>query len=120
MLFLFQVFDVQFNIFQENTIVSCGVKHVKFWTLCGNALTPKKGVFGKVGEIQTVLCLGFGPEDTTYSGTLNGDVYIWKGNNLDRVIQAAHNVSNFLVLTEFPMIIIVYEEGCDILIMLRK
>ncbi|KAJ8309461.1 hypothetical protein KUTeg_014335 [Tegillarca granosa] len=49
----------------------------------------------KLVKFRPVLCLGFGPEDTTYSGTLNGDVYIWKGNNLDRVIQAAHNGAIF-------------------------
>ncbi|XP_071162130.1 echinoderm microtubule-associated protein-like 6 [Mytilus edulis] len=85
-----RVFDVQFHLFKENTIVSCGVKHIKFWSLCGNALTPKKGVFGKAGEIQTMMCLAFGPDDTTYSGTLSGDVYIWRGNNLDNVIVGAH------------------------------
>ncbi|XP_074647902.1 echinoderm microtubule-associated protein-like 6 [Tubulanus polymorphus] len=85
-----RVFDIQFNPFIENTIVSCGVKHIKFWTLCGNALTAKKGIFGKVGEIQTILCLAFGGPDLTYSGTLGGDVYIWSGNNLQRVVQGAH------------------------------
>ncbi|XP_041352370.1 echinoderm microtubule-associated protein-like 6 isoform X2 [Gigantopelta aegis] len=85
-----KVFDVQFNPFLPNTIVSCGVKHIKFWSLCGNALTPRKGVFGSAGEIQTILCLAFGPDDLTYSGTLGGDIYIWKGSNLDRVISGAH------------------------------
>ncbi|GFN97686.1 echinoderm microtubule-associated protein-like 6 [Plakobranchus ocellatus] len=86
-----KIFDVQFSPYKENTVVSAGVKHIAFWQLCGNALTPKKGVFGKVGEIQTLLCLAFGPEDTTYAGTLSGDVYVWKDFNLERVISAAHD-----------------------------
>ena len=90
---LHQVFDIQFNIFQENEIVSCGVKHIKFWTLCGNSLQSRKGVFGKVGEIQTQLCLAFGPNQTTYSGTMSGDIYVWCGNNLQSVISDAHEVS---------------------------
>lgn len=69
------------------------MKHIKFWTLCGNALTSKNGVFGKVGEIQTQLCLAFGPDDMTYSGTLSGDVYCWKENTLMRVVGGAHAVS---------------------------
>ncbi|XP_033734062.1 echinoderm microtubule-associated protein-like 6 [Pecten maximus] len=86
-----RVFDVQFHPFKENTVVSCGVKHIKFWTLCGNSLTSRKGVFGKAGEIQTIMCLAFSCSDnTTYSGTMSGDIYIWKENNLDRVIQEAH------------------------------
>lgn len=94
--FSLKVFDVQFNPYAENSLVSCGVKHIKFWSLCGNALTAKKGVFGKTGEIQTIMCLAFGPDDTTYSGTLAGDIYVWRGNNLDRVIPAAHQVSQLL------------------------
>ena len=49
------------------------------------------GIFGKVGEIQTITCLAFGPDGVTYSGTLSGDVYVWNGNNLQEVI-AAHKV----------------------------
>jgi hypothetical protein len=89
------VFDIQFHPFKPDTIVSCGVKHIKFWTLCGNTLTPKKGVFGKTGEIQTILCLAFGADGSTYSGTLSGDVYIWRDNTLDRVVSAAHSVGPY-------------------------
>ncbi|KAK7103893.1 echinoderm microtubule-associated protein-like 6 [Littorina saxatilis] len=85
-----KVFDIQFHPFKPNTIASCGVKHIKFWSLCGNTLSPKKGVFGKTGEIQTMLCLAFGSDGATYSGTLSGDVYIWRENNLERVVSAAH------------------------------
>lgn len=91
--FFKQIFDIQFSPYKENTIVSAGVKHLVFWSLCGNALTPQKAVFGKVGEIQTMLCLAFALDDVTISGTLGGDVYFWKGINLDRVVSAAHKVT---------------------------
>lgn len=65
----------------------------QFWTLCGNALTAKRGIFGKTGDLQTILCLACAKEDITYSGALNGDIYVWKGLNLVRTIQAAHSVS---------------------------
>ncbi|XP_072031189.1 echinoderm microtubule-associated protein-like 6 isoform X3 [Amphiura filiformis] len=90
-----RIFDCQFNPFKENCLVSCGVKHIKFWGLCGNSMTAKKGIFGKAGEIQTILCLSFAPNDVTYSGTLSGDVYVWSGNNLQRVIQNAHGAGIF-------------------------
>ena len=51
------------------------------------------GVFGKAGEIQTNLCLAFGPNDITYSGTLSGEIYRWKGHNLAGTIPHAHTVS---------------------------
>ena len=54
------------------------------------------GVFGKAGEIQTNLCLAFGPNDVTYSGTLSGEIYKWKGHNLSGTIPNAHTVSWFL------------------------
>lgn len=50
------------------------------------------GIFGKAGEIQTNLCLAFGPNDVTYSGTLSGEIYKWKGQNLAGSISTAHTV----------------------------
>ena len=47
--FLSQIFDVQFNPHSSGSLVTCGVKHIKFWTLCGNSLSGKKGIFGKKG-----------------------------------------------------------------------
>ena len=64
----------------------------QFWTLCGNALTPKRGIFGKTGDLQTILCLATAKDEVTYSGALNGDIYVWKGLNLARTVLAAHGV----------------------------
>ncbi|KAF2987776.1 hypothetical protein EK904_015188 [Melospiza melodia maxima] len=137
------IFDISWDQYQPNRIVSCGVKHIKrlasvgldakntvciwdwkrgkllatatghsdrvmygsipgfclgaawFWTLCGNALTAKRGIFGKTGDLQTILCLACAKEDITYSGALNGDIYVWKGLNLVRTIQGAHSAGIF-------------------------
>uniref|UniRef100_A0A3P8TGD9 EMAP like 6 n=1 Tax=Amphiprion percula TaxID=161767 RepID=A0A3P8TGD9_AMPPE len=85
-----RIFDVCWDLLQASRLVSCGVKHIKFWTLCGNALTPKRGIFGKTGDLQTILCVSAAKEELTYSGALNGDVYVWKGITLIRTVQAAH------------------------------
>lgn len=53
------------------------------------------GVFGKVGEIQTITSLAFAPNSITYSGTLSGDVYVWNGNNLQEVINAHKVIQSF-------------------------
>ncbi|XP_074434711.1 echinoderm microtubule-associated protein-like 6 isoform X3 [Larus michahellis] len=90
-----RIFDISWDQYQANRIVSCGVKHIKFWTLCGNALTAKRGIFGKTGDLQTILCLACAKEDITYSGALNGDIYVWKGLNLVRTIQGAHSAGIF-------------------------
>ncbi|KAJ4919988.1 hypothetical protein JOQ06_006466, partial [Pogonophryne albipinna] len=90
-----RIFDVAWDPIQTSRLVSCGVKHIKFWTLCGNALTPKKGVFGKTGDLQTILCVSTAKEELTYSGALNGDVYVWKGFSLVRTVAAAHGAGIF-------------------------
>ncbi|KAM9700202.1 echinoderm microtubule-associated protein-like 6, partial [Menidia menidia] len=85
-----RVFDVCWDPVQSNRLVSCGVKHIKFWTLCGNALTPRRGVFGRAGDLQTILCVAAARDELTYAGALSGDLYVWKGAALSRTIQAAH------------------------------
>ncbi|TTD32934.1 Echinoderm microtubule-associated protein-like 6 [Bagarius yarrelli] len=85
-----RIFDISWDPFLPHRLVSCGVKHIKFWTLCGNALTPKRGIFGKTGDLQTILCLATAKDEVTYSGALNGDIYVWKALNLVRTVQAAH------------------------------
>uniref|UniRef100_UPI003AAE605C echinoderm microtubule-associated protein-like 6 n=1 Tax=Centroberyx gerrardi TaxID=166262 RepID=UPI003AAE605C len=90
-----RIFDVAWDPFQSSRLVSCGVKHIKFWTLCGNALTPKRGIFGKTGDLQTILCLAAAKDEVTYSGALNGDVYVWRGLTLVRTVQAAHGAGIF-------------------------
>uniref|UniRef100_A0A673H0C0 Echinoderm microtubule-associated protein-like 6 n=1 Tax=Sinocyclocheilus rhinocerous TaxID=307959 RepID=A0A673H0C0_9TELE len=89
------IFDISWDPFLQHRLVSCGVKHIKFWALCGNALTPKRGIFGKTGDLQTILCLATAKDEVTYSGALNGDIYVWKGLNLTRTIQAAHGAGIF-------------------------
>ncbi|XP_078490103.1 echinoderm microtubule-associated protein-like 6 [Ciona intestinalis] len=86
-----RIFDISWDPTSEQRLVTCGVKHIKFWSLCGNSLTPKRGVFGKIGDQQTVLCVSCADNHLTYSGTLNGDIYVWRDNNLERVISSAHN-----------------------------
>ncbi|MEE6474307.1 hypothetical protein FKM82_010342 [Ascaphus truei] len=90
-----RIFDISWDPYQPNRLVSCGVKHIKFWTLCGNALTAKRGIFGKTGDLQTILCLACARDDITYSGALNGDIYVWKGLTLVRTIQGAHSAGIF-------------------------
>ncbi|KAM4599415.1 echinoderm microtubule-associated protein-like 6 isoform 3-T3 [Fundulus diaphanus] len=90
-----RIFDICWDPFQQNRLVSCGVKHIKFWSLCGNALSPKRGIFGKTGDLQTILCVASAKDDITYSGALNGDIYVWKGLNLMRTVQSAHGAGIF-------------------------
>ena len=49
-------------------------------------------MFGKTGDLQTILCLACAKDEVTYSGALNGDIYVWKGISLLRTVLAAHGV----------------------------
>ena len=62
----------------------------------GLHLWPLNFLF-QAGEIQTILCLGFGQSDVTYSGTLSGDIYVWTANKLTKVIPQVHKVCIFVV-----------------------
>lgn len=129
-----RIFDVQFNPFIPNTLVTCGVKHIKFWSLCGNSLTGKKGIFGKAGllvvwiwsiftiwltgELQSILCAAFAPEEVCYTGTLSGDIYKWKGRNLLSVIKRAHMVSNSIdvhLLLAYLTLYSQYMHTCEVI-----
>src|SRR5689334_8799096 len=97
-----RVFDIAY---QGEKLITCGVKHIRFWTLLGNTLQFKEGIFGK-SEAQTLLCIGRFPpsskqQSTTtaaskgddavcFTGAIDGDFYIWRKNKLDRAISAAH------------------------------
>eukprot|EP00003_Mantamonas_plastica_P007140 TRINITY_DN1595_c0_g1_i1.p1 TRINITY_DN1595_c0_g1~~TRINITY_DN1595_c0_g1_i1.p1 ORF type:complete len:1924 (+),score=719.51 TRINITY_DN1595_c0_g1_i1:2008-7779(+) len=93
-----RIFDIEFNP-NDGSLVTCGIKHVKFWQFSGNALMSKKGIFGKVGSIQTMLCIAFSQTDseTTFLGTLSGDIYEFRGRKLIRVYsgEQAHDASIF-------------------------
>ena len=66
-----------------------GVKHVKFWSLIGNTLKSKRGIFGEKGHLQTVLCCAPGTqENEVITGTMDGGVYVWSGNELITTVNA--------------------------------
>ena len=84
---------------QPFLLVTCGIKHIKFWSHSGNTLSGKKGIFGKAGSIQSMMNLAFKEHDAinspliTYSVTLAGDVYVWNGSRLSHVVKGIHEVS---------------------------
>lgn len=87
-----RVFDIEFSPRQENLLVTCGVGHIKFWTISGNALDATLGETG--GELQTMLCVCFGggpDEELVYAGTLSGDVLVWRGSKLESTHTGVHN-----------------------------
>jgi echinoderm microtubule-associated protein-like 6 len=95
-----RVFDISYS---GDQVITCGVKHIRFWTLLGNTLQPTEGQFGK-SEVQTLLCIGHFPKgetrtgggddaDLCFTGSISGDIYIWKGRKIHKTIERAHKVS---------------------------
>ena len=93
------MFDLQFSPFKENFLVSCGVKQITFWTLIGNTLQKKKGIFGQTKNITTMFSLAFCTidQELIYTGTMDGQIFIWKGTELKEIIPAAHESSIFQI-----------------------
>ncbi|CAF0858738.1 unnamed protein product [Adineta steineri] len=95
-----RVFDIYYS---SNCVITCGVKHIRFWTLLGNTLQFQEGQFGK-SETLTLLCIGnfdrttseeskshTENDDSCFTGAINGDILIWNKNKIDRIISGAHN-----------------------------
>ena len=63
-----RIFVAQFRPDSDSQFVTCGVKHIKFWTLAGGQLMGKRGVLTTpAGEdlatqlrMQTMLSVAFG------------------------------------------------------------
>lgn len=73
--------------------VTCGEKHIRFWTDQGKNLTSKKAIFGKVkhkdGKMPTTFecVVSFGK--LVVAGASNGDLYIFQSSNeISRVVTA--------------------------------
>lgn len=121
-----RIFVVEFRPDSDTQFVSVGIKHIKFWTLVGGSLTYKKGVIGSVedGRMQTMLSVAFGAvrlaplshfsdmsifgplltyfllqNNLTFTGAINGDVYVWREHFLVRVVAKAHSGPVFTMYT---------------------
>ena len=67
------------------------ISHVCTCIVClsGGGFTSSRGTFGKVAKNCDMLCLAFGKTaDITYSGGSDGNVFVWAGTNLQKVVKA--------------------------------
>lgn len=75
-----KIFDICFSAAPgDNSFVTAGAKHVKFWD---ESCTGKGGVFGSAGEITSFACAAYDDQGTCYTGGANGLIYVWKGSSL--------------------------------------
>ncbi|KAI1886389.1 hypothetical protein AGOR_G00213510 [Albula goreensis] len=84
-----KLFVVKCNPIHMDKLVTVGMKHIKFWQHAGGGLTFKRGVFGALGKLETMMSVCYGrTEDLVFSGAATGDVYIWKDTTLLKTIKA--------------------------------
>ncbi|MBN3275586.1 EMAL6 protein, partial [Polyodon spathula] len=96
-----RIFVVEFRPDSDSQFVSVGIKHIKFWTLAGGALMYKKGAICSVEDarMQTMLSVAFGANNLTFTGAINGAVYVWRDHVLIRVVAKAHTGPVFTMYT---------------------
>ncbi|CAM9122646.1 unnamed protein product [Ascophyllum nodosum] len=90
------VFFAEFSLSvdDELRVITGGVHHVLFWILHGRVFNPRMGLFGKVGERQTMLCGSAMAGARFVSGAVSGHLYVWKGRGLEKTVRAHQTCVN--------------------------
>ncbi|KAM4662146.1 echinoderm microtubule-associated protein-like 1 isoform 4-T4 [Discoglossus pictus] len=96
------VFVADFHPTDTNIIVTCGKSHLYFWTLEGNALIKKQGLFEKQEKPKFVLCVTFAENGDTITGDSSGNLLVWKKgtNRISHAVQGAHEGGIFALCTQ--------------------
>jgi len=100
-----RIFVAEFRPDSDLSFVTCGVKHLTFWTVTGGTLVGKKANLSAYDdadekvEMQTMLSVAFGPNNATFTGAMNGDVFIWSANSLSRLVKHVHSGPVFTMFT---------------------
>lgn len=88
-----------FHPMDTNLIVTCGKSHINFWTVEGNTLTKRQGLFEKHEKPKYVLCVAFAENGDAITGDSSGNLYIWAkgGTRISQVVSGAHEGGIFSV-----------------------
>ncbi|KAM4566654.1 echinoderm microtubule-associated protein-like 2 isoform 2-T2 [Odontesthes bonariensis] len=88
-----------FHPMDTNLIVTCGKSHLNFWTMEGNTLTKRQGLFEKHEKPKYVLCVAFAENGDAITGDSSGNIYTWAkgGNRISQVVSGAHEGGIFSV-----------------------
>ncbi len=72
----------------DTEFITCGVKHVKFWSLNGLNLTGTRGLMGN-GNFEPQLCAAFAfAGKTCVTGSSKGNLVIWAGRSAGKRLPA--------------------------------
>ncbi|KAK2831436.1 hypothetical protein Q7C36_016522 [Tachysurus vachellii] len=86
------VLGAVFHPMEAKLIVTCGKSHINFWTIEGNTLTKRQGLFEKHEKPKYVLCVTFAENGDAITGDSSGNIYIWAkgGSRINQVVAGAH------------------------------
>ncbi|XP_056613243.1 echinoderm microtubule-associated protein-like 2 isoform X1 [Triplophysa dalaica] len=86
------VLGAVFHPMEANLIFTCGKSHLNFWTMEGNTLSKRQGLFEKHEKPKYVLCVAFAENGDAITGDSSGNIYIWAkgGNKISRAVSGAH------------------------------
>ncbi|XP_076138993.1 echinoderm microtubule-associated protein-like 2 isoform X2 [Alosa pseudoharengus] len=86
------VLGATFHPMEASLIVTCGKSHINFWTMEGNTLTKRQGLFEKHEKPKYVLCVAFAENGDAITGDSSGNIYVWAkgGNRISHAVSGAH------------------------------
>ncbi|XP_077467311.1 echinoderm microtubule-associated protein-like 2 isoform X1 [Stigmatopora argus] len=93
------VLGAAFHPMDAELIVTCGKSHINFWSLEGNTLSKKQGLFEKHEKPKYVLCVAFAENGDAITGDSSGNIYVWAkgGNRISQVLAGAHEGGIFSI-----------------------
>ncbi|XP_062242000.1 echinoderm microtubule-associated protein-like 2 [Platichthys flesus] len=102
------VLGAVFHPTDANLIVTCGKSHINFWTMEGNTLSKRQGLFEKHEKPKYVLCVAFAQNGDAITGDSSGNIYIWAkgGHRISQVVSGAHEggIFSLCVLKDGTMV----------------
>ncbi|XP_035010756.1 echinoderm microtubule-associated protein-like 2 isoform X2 [Hippoglossus stenolepis] len=102
------VLGAVFHPMDANLIVTCGKSHINFWTMEGNTLSKRQGLFEKHEKPKYVLCVAFAQNGDAITGDSSGNIYVWAkgGHRISQVVSGAHEggIFSLCVLKDGTMV----------------
>ena len=86
-----RVLSVKFYEKRNNILVTCGKTHLNIWSIEGDILMRRQGLFTKkIERPKYVICVAFATSGEILSGDTEGNVMVWRSVKVVRVLKGAH------------------------------
>ena len=94
-----KVLFVHFTGHPELPLMTGGVNHMNFWKIKGRSLNVTRGLFGKKGKTQPILCAATIYGGPVVAGTASGHLYVFRGAKVEKVSLGHQSSVNSLYAT---------------------